>query len=275
MRRETLSMSFFVKSITLIFAMFFLTQMITLARSGCCSHHGGVCGCGCCDGSSLSATCAPYYPSCQSTGNTKKTKQTPKKKYIPSKPTSTTYSKSQYDTIISEKNNLLQEKSSLEKERDTLTQEKETLTKETEDLKNEISTLKETIKEKEETNNKKTALLKNLNQTTTSITKNPENTTPKQNIDKEDDSNNTSKGDNGLLSFLLGGGAMYGASRLKRRQELKKEGVQIKGNITRDGQKIYYIPDSRYYDMVKINKKKGEKWFLSEEEALNAGWRKA
>ncbi len=37
-----------------------------LARSGCCSHHGGVCGCGCCDGSSLSATCAPYYPSCNS-----------------------------------------------------------------------------------------------------------------------------------------------------------------------------------------------------------------
>jgi len=36
------------------------------ARSGCCSHHGGVCGCGCCDGSALSATCAPYYPSCSS-----------------------------------------------------------------------------------------------------------------------------------------------------------------------------------------------------------------
>ncbi|EKD53455.1 MAG: hypothetical protein ACD_61C00040G0007 [uncultured bacterium] len=35
-----------------------------VARSGCCSHHGGVCGCGCCDGTSLSSTCAPYYPSC-------------------------------------------------------------------------------------------------------------------------------------------------------------------------------------------------------------------
>lgn len=34
------------------------------ARRGCCSHHGGVCGCGCCDGSSLSAKCSPYYPSC-------------------------------------------------------------------------------------------------------------------------------------------------------------------------------------------------------------------
>ncbi len=34
------------------------------ARKGCCSHHGGVCGCSCCDGSPLSATCAPYYPNC-------------------------------------------------------------------------------------------------------------------------------------------------------------------------------------------------------------------
>jgi len=34
------------------------------ARSGCCSHHGGVCGCGCCDGIPLSSTCAPYYPQC-------------------------------------------------------------------------------------------------------------------------------------------------------------------------------------------------------------------
>ncbi len=33
------------------------------AKSGCCSWHGGVSsdGCGCNDGSSLSATCAPYY----------------------------------------------------------------------------------------------------------------------------------------------------------------------------------------------------------------------
>lgn len=35
------------------------------ARQGCCSHHGGVCGCRCCDGTALSATCAPYYPSCE------------------------------------------------------------------------------------------------------------------------------------------------------------------------------------------------------------------
>ena len=34
------------------------------ARRGCCSHHGGVCGCACCDGKPLSDKCAPYYPEC-------------------------------------------------------------------------------------------------------------------------------------------------------------------------------------------------------------------
>jgi hypothetical protein len=40
-----------------------LTPGQTYARSGCCSHHGGVSadGCGCNDGSPLSSTCRPYY----------------------------------------------------------------------------------------------------------------------------------------------------------------------------------------------------------------------
>jgi hypothetical protein len=43
--------------------LFFLIAQPALARSGCCSHHGGVQvnGCGCNDGTSLSSTCAPYY----------------------------------------------------------------------------------------------------------------------------------------------------------------------------------------------------------------------
>lgn len=40
----------------------------TYARSGCCSHHGGVSGCGCADGTPLSNTCAPYYPECYNGG---------------------------------------------------------------------------------------------------------------------------------------------------------------------------------------------------------------
>jgi len=54
----------------LILPFFLFTYLIlsipSFARSGCCSWHGGVCGCRCCDGSALSAKCAPYYPSCNS-----------------------------------------------------------------------------------------------------------------------------------------------------------------------------------------------------------------
>ena len=51
-------------SLSIISVIAIIFPLITNARSGCCSHHGGVCGCGCCDGTSLSSTCAPYYPSC-------------------------------------------------------------------------------------------------------------------------------------------------------------------------------------------------------------------
>lgn len=51
-----------------VLCFFFLSSSVPLfAHSGCCSHHNGVCGCGCCDGSPLSAICAPYYPSCSNT----------------------------------------------------------------------------------------------------------------------------------------------------------------------------------------------------------------
>lgn len=52
----------FISLLAVLF--FFVTFSEIEARSGCCSHHGGVCGCGCCDGTSLSTTCAPYYPEC-------------------------------------------------------------------------------------------------------------------------------------------------------------------------------------------------------------------
>ena len=61
------------EKIKIIFPVFLLVAVLVTAivfpiivdaRQGCCSHHGGVCGCRCCDGTSLSATCAPYYPQC-------------------------------------------------------------------------------------------------------------------------------------------------------------------------------------------------------------------
>lgn len=53
--------------VVLIVSFLYIFTTSVEARSGCCSHHGGVCGCGCCDGTSLSSTCAPYYPECNRT----------------------------------------------------------------------------------------------------------------------------------------------------------------------------------------------------------------
>jgi hypothetical protein len=53
-----------MKKAVIVVCVFLLMPIAVSARSGCCSHHSGVCGCGCCDGTSLSATCAPYYPQC-------------------------------------------------------------------------------------------------------------------------------------------------------------------------------------------------------------------
>jgi len=50
-----------MKKIILTIVFFLVSASPALARSGCCSHHSGVCGCGCCDGTRLSATCRPYY----------------------------------------------------------------------------------------------------------------------------------------------------------------------------------------------------------------------
>jgi len=59
MKKQSLPLSIF-----LLILFFTLSVNGVEARSGCCSWHGGVCGCSCCDGTALSATCAPYYPNC-------------------------------------------------------------------------------------------------------------------------------------------------------------------------------------------------------------------
>ncbi|MFZ3072633.1 MAG: thermonuclease family protein [Thermodesulfobacteriota bacterium] len=58
--------------IAFIYILFFFS--FAEASYGCCSHHGGVCDCVCCDGTSLSAKCAPDYLDC---GYVEKDKQTP------------------------------------------------------------------------------------------------------------------------------------------------------------------------------------------------------
>ncbi len=46
----------------------------------------------------------------------------------------------------------------------------------------------------------------------------------------------------------------------------------IKGNISRSG-RIYHVPGSMHYDRTVIDTGKGERWFCTEQEAIEAGWR--
>ena len=51
------------------------------------------------------------------------------------------------------------------------------------------------------------------------------------------------------------------------------DGCEIKGNINRNGTRIYHAPGRRSYAATRIDLLKGERWFCSEEEATAAGWR--
>ncbi len=49
----------------------------------------------------------------------------------------------------------------------------------------------------------------------------------------------------------------------------------IKGNISSSSEKIYHTEGQRYYDKTQIDETKGEKYFCTEKEAEDAGWRKS
>lgn len=52
-------------------------------------------------------------------------------------------------------------------------------------------------------------------------------------------------------------------------------GCQIKGNISSSGERIYHVPGGEFYLQTVITPAKGERWFCTEAEALEAGWRKS
>ena len=52
------------------------------------------------------------------------------------------------------------------------------------------------------------------------------------------------------------------------------EGCPIKGRVHR-GTREYLLPWSSDYERVRISRRRGERWFCSEEEAVAAGWRSA
>jgi micrococcal nuclease len=49
----------------------------------------------------------------------------------------------------------------------------------------------------------------------------------------------------------------------------------IKGNISSSGEKIYHVPGQQFYDQTQIDEASGERWFCTEQEALDDGWRKS
>ncbi|MEB1303723.1 thermonuclease family protein [Xanthomonas campestris pv. campestris] len=50
---------------------------------------------------------------------------------------------------------------------------------------------------------------------------------------------------------------------------------RIKGNISRQGKKIYHVPGQRDYERTSIDLSHGERMFCSPQEALRAGWQPA
>ena len=50
----------------------------------------------------------------------------------------------------------------------------------------------------------------------------------------------------------------------------------IKGNISSTtGEKIYHVPGGEFYDKTVIDEAAGERWFCTEQEAIEAGWRRS
>ena len=50
----------------------------------------------------------------------------------------------------------------------------------------------------------------------------------------------------------------------------------IKGNVgLSTGEKIFHIPGGYFYDVTIIDEASGERWFCTEDEALDAGWRQS
>ncbi len=50
---------------------------------------------------------------------------------------------------------------------------------------------------------------------------------------------------------------------------------RIKGNISRQGKKIYHVPGQRDYERTSIDLSRGERMFCRPEEAARAGWHPA
>jgi endonuclease YncB( thermonuclease family) len=65
----------------------------------------------------------------------------------------------------------------------------------------------------------------------------------------------------------------YRAARWEVAEQEAPSGCPIKGNINSHNERIYHPPWSPWYNKTKVDLAKGERWFCSEKEAVEAGWR--
>jgi hypothetical protein len=49
----------------------------------------------------------------------------------------------------------------------------------------------------------------------------------------------------------------------------------IKGNVNRNGERIYHMPEQQFYSKIRMDVGGGKRWFCTPEEAEAAGWRRA
>lgn len=49
----------------------------------------------------------------------------------------------------------------------------------------------------------------------------------------------------------------------------------IKGNVSTGGGHVYHVPGGQFYEKTRIDPRRGEAWFCTEEEAQHAGFRRA
>ncbi len=69
------------------------------------------------------------------------------------------------------------------------------------------------------------------------------------------------------------GNAKYKAASKTVTLKIRLRG-DIKGNISyTTGEKIYHVPGDKYYTRTHIDESEGERWFVTERQARNAGWR--
>lgn len=78
------------------------------------------------------------------------------------------------------------------------------------------------------------------------------------------------------VDYIYGGSRDRGAAAVDvGAAAVQQPGCDIKGNVTRDGGRVYHVPGGRFYASTQIDPANGERWFCSEAEAREAGWRKS